>query len=421
MRVLLSFPTRIGTPGIGMIGWHQATGLARAGAEVHVACGSVELAMPDVGVLRETMRLPGGPRIPYRIGGRERAAAWHDRQVARLLRHGCAFDVVHAWPAGAALTLGAARAWGVPALLERPNAHTAYAVEVVAAECARLGVRLRSASPHAGDPARLARELREFAAADALLCPSDFVAATHAGRGEPEERLLRHRYGCDPSRFWPAARTRAQRARPVVVAFVGRLEPRKGVHLAIDAWRAAALRPGAQLLLCGAMEPGYERALQPLLGLPGVRLLGPVADPAPLMRRVDALVLPSLEEGSALVTYEARACGAIPLVSDRTGAPVRDGIDGLVHPAGDTATLAEHYRRLDGDPTLRGALRARSLEGRAELSWDAAARELLAAYAAAVTRVRERTPPGHAPASRARCARDAQPAPAHRPPRSMVR
>ena len=35
MRVLLSFPTRIGTPGIGTTAWYQATSLARLGAEVH--------------------------------------------------------------------------------------------------------------------------------------------------------------------------------------------------------------------------------------------------------------------------------------------------------------------------------------------------------------------------------------------------
>lgn len=388
MRVLLSFPTRIGTPGIGMIGWHQATGLARAGVEVHLACGSVELALPGVRVARETMRLSPGPKIPYRVLGRERAATLHDRRAARLLQRSPAgFDIVHAWPAGATQTLRTARALGIPALLERPNAHTAYAFEVVEAECARLGLRLGRSSPHAPSGAKLTRELREFEAADALLCPSDFVAATHVQRGESAQRLLRHRYGYDPSRFWSAPGRRAQTEEaPLTVAFVGRLEPRKGVHLALDAWRAAELRTGARLLLCGATEPGYERILAPLLELPGVELLGPVPDPGPVMRSVDALVLPSLEEGSALVTYEARACGAILLVSDRSGACARDGVDSLVHAAGDVEALASHYRRLDRDGDLRRRLRERSLEDIGELTWDAAARELLAAYRQAIGR-----------------------------------
>jgi glycosyltransferase involved in cell wall biosynthesis len=393
LRVLLSFPGRIGTPGIGSIGWHQATGLARAGAEIHVACGSAERTMPGVRLACETMRIPRGPKIPYRLVGRERAAALHDRQVARFLRrHPDGFDVVHAWPAGAELTLQTARGLGIPAFLERPNAHTAFAFEVVEAECSRIGMRLHDSSPHAPNPVKLAREQREFAAADALLCPSSFVASTHAQRGEPRERLLRHRYGYDPERFWSMNGGERGFDEPLVVAFVGRLEPRKGVHLALQAWQAAGLRPGAKLILCGLTEPGYEAVLDPLLKSPGVEVTGPMSDPAPLMRCADALVLPSLEEGSALVTYEASACGAALLVSDRSGAYVHHGEDALIHVAGDVEALASHYRLLDQDPQLRERLRATSLRRSGRLTWDAAALELIAAYRAGMATVGARGP-----------------------------
>jgi len=389
-RVLLSFSTRIGTPGIGTTAWHQATGLARAGAEVFVATGSVERTLPGVQVLTETMRV-AGRRVPYRVVGQARAAAWHDARVARLVSSG-AFDVVHAWPGGCERTLRAARRAGIPAFLERPNAHTAFAFEVVAAECQRIGMTLAKTSPHFADPVRLAGEEREFAAADALLCPSDFVAATHAARGEPPERLLRHRYGYDPERFAPPTERADE---PLTVAFVGRLEPRKGVHLALEAWRRAGLHDRARLVLCGALEPGYEAVLAPLLDQPGVELLGHVADPAALMRSADALVLPSLEEGSALVTYEARACGAVLLVSDRTGACARHGHDALVHPAGDVTALAVQLERLTGDRALLETLRRNSLDGAGELTWDAAAGALLDAYAAGTRRIR----PADAPQS----------------------
>ncbi len=339
--------------------------------------------MPGVEVICETMRLRTGSKIPYRLIGRERAAAFHDRKVTQLLRRQPkAFDVVHAWPAGAEMTLRTARSLGILALLERPNAHTAYAFEVVNAECSRLGMRLTKSSPHAPNPTKLAREQGEFAAADALLCPSGFVASTHADRGEPNERLLRHRYGYDPSCFWADKETQRTGEEPLTVAFVGRLEPRKGVHLALRAWEQAELRRGASLILCGVTEPGYHTVLRPLLDHPGVELLGPVADPGPVMRGVDALVLASLEEGSALVTYEARACGAILLVSDSSGAYARDGEDSLIHTAGDVDALAGHFHRLDTEPDLRRRLREQSLGGVGELTWDAAARELLAAYGA---------------------------------------
>jgi glycosyltransferase involved in cell wall biosynthesis len=354
--------------------------LARRGAEVHVACGSVERDMPGVHVLAETMRV-AGHKVPYRAVGVDRATAYHDWRVARMLRRGKReFDVVHSWPGGGERTLAAARARGVPAFLERPNVHTGFAFDVVARECERLGLRLDASSPHAFDAVKLAREEREFAAADGLLCPSDFVAVTHAAKGAAASRLLRHRYGYDPGQFSPRARTNEPSG--LTVTFLGRLEPRKGVHLALEAWRRAGVGHDGRLVLCGRMEPGYEAVLAPLLDQPSVELRAHVDDPAGLLRDSDALVLPSLEEGSALVTYEARACGAVLLVSDRTGACARHGHDALVHTAGDVEALARHLRALADQPALLRTLRTNSLAGIGELTWDAAADALLTAYAA---------------------------------------
>jgi glycosyltransferase involved in cell wall biosynthesis len=103
-------------------------------------------------------------------------------------------------------------------------------------------------------------------------------------------------------------------------------------------------------------------------------------------------VLPSLEEGSALVTYEARACGAVLLVSDRSGACARHGHDALVHAAGDAGALAGHLRALDADRALLARLRADSLAGVGALTWDAAAQALLDAYAEGTRRIRSENP-----------------------------
>src|SRR4051794_41306083 len=83
-RVLFSFPTRLGTTGIGTTAWHQVTGLAAAGVEVHVVCGSLERPAPGVRIVAETMRV-GPARVPYRALGPARARAWHDRRTARAI------------------------------------------------------------------------------------------------------------------------------------------------------------------------------------------------------------------------------------------------------------------------------------------------------------------------------------------------
>ena len=383
LRVLYSFPTRLGTPGIGTTAWHQVAGAIEQGAEVTVACGSLERPLPGVARLVETMRF-AGRRVPYRVLGLERAVRLHDARVARLVRRGKrAYDVVHTWPLGAERTLLAARAAGIAGLLERPNAHTAFAFKAVADECARLGIEVDSSSPHRFDAERLAREEREYEAAGALLCPSEFVRETFLERGFAPERLLRHQYGFDPERFSPPA----EPPDGFTVAFVGRGEPRKGLHLGLDAWFASGLAEGGgRFVVCGELEPAYRELLAPRLAHPSVEETGPVSDPGAVMRDCHALVLPSLEEGSALVTYEARACGCVLVVSDRSGAVADPGVDALVHPAGDTEALGRDLVRLADDAALRARLRDASLARLGELTWSAAGTRLAGAYESAAGR-----------------------------------
>ena len=382
MRVLYSFPTRMGTTGIGLTAWHQVRGLADEGVEVTVCCGSLERPLPAGVRVVETLR-PAGVKVPYRLIGLERAMRAHDRRAAAVLRRRGTFDVVHAWPLGAERTLAEARRLGVRSLLERPNAHTAFAMAAVEDVRRELGLAEDLSSPHARRPDRLARERREYAGADGLLCPSEFVAGTFRDAGIAPERLYRHRYGFDPERFGTAGRDDA--GRPFTAGFVGRGEPRKGLHLALRAWSdSGAADGGGRFVIAGAIDPDYRVLLAPLLADPSVSEHGHVADPAALMRGFDALVLPSLEEGSALVTYEARACGCVLVVSDRSGAQCTHGTDALVHRAGDEAALAAHLRLLASDPRLLARLRAAGLAGASELTWSQAARVLAGAYESAL-------------------------------------
>ena len=81
-------------------------------------------------------------------------------------------------------------------------------------------------------------------------------------------------------------------------------------------------RRGARFLVCGRFVPGYRELLAPLLDQPGVEVLGFRDDVPRLLRNADVLILPSVEEGSAAVTYEAQASGCVLLVVP-VGSPVR--------------------------------------------------------------------------------------------------
>jgi len=99
-----------------------------------------------------------------------------------------------------------------------------------------------------------------------------------------------------------------------------------------------------------------------------------------IMRGSDILVLPSIEEGSALVTYDARGCGCVLLVSDASGAVCEHMRNALVHQVGDVEALTQHFTMLHENRPLLRTLRTESLRTANELTWSAAGRKMLDAY-----------------------------------------
>jgi glycosyltransferase involved in cell wall biosynthesis len=333
------------------------------------------------------MRFAGIP-LPYRLIGNERAFRFHDEKVARdVTRHArwleTHYDVVHCWPLGSIATLRAAKSAGTATVLERPNAHTAFAYEVVSREHEKLGVPVTAGHSHTPNPERLRIEETEYQSADLLACPSDFVAGTFLARGVDPAKIGRHQYGYDPAKFSPGPVARAEDHRFTMV-FVGRCEPRKGLHYALEAWHRAGAPAHGRFIICGTYVPGYRKVLSRWLDGASVEERGHLADVSGEMRNADVLVLPSIEEGSALVTYEARASGCVLLVSEAAGAKLQDGRHGFVHRVGDVDQLASQLHTLVSDRALLRRMRSDSIADTAGLTWSAAAELQCALYEQAI-------------------------------------
>jgi glycosyltransferase involved in cell wall biosynthesis len=320
----------------------------------------------------------GGVRIPHKILGLDRTMALHDRRVAAYLgAHASEFDVVHCWPGASRHTPKVAAAKGLSALREVPNTHTANAYEVVAQLCRDLEIELPRNHSHRMNAARLQREEREYEVTQRLLVPSDPVRRSFLERGFAPEKLLQHQYGFDPASFRPRE---GARSGPFHAVFLGAVEPRKGLHIALDAWRRAGAHEHGRFSIYGRIVEEYRPAIQEYLQMPNVHLHEFTDDAAGVLQNADALVLPSFEEGSALVTYEAQGCGAIPVVSDAAGAQCEHLVTGMVHPAGDVEMLARHFSQLIAEPQLVASLRAGVLQQRDKLTWAAAAARLEQCY-----------------------------------------
>lgn len=389
VRVLQSFPHKIGAARICTTAWYQATGVAEAGGDVTIFAGAVERALP-VGIRVRTTLARGRMRLPYRALG-SRAFALHDWLVARALpRLADEIDIVHAWPLAAAETLRAAHALGIPTVLERPNAHTRFAYEAVANECARINVTLPMHHEHAYNAARLATEETEYELCDYILCPSDFVVKTFVDQGFHPERLVRHGYGFDDSLFYPGESEPTADA-SLNALFVGVCAVRKGLHLALEAWlRSPASRHG-KLRIAGEFLPEYQSRLADMLAQPSIEVLGHADNVPALMRRSDILLLPSIEEGFGLVCTEAMACGCVPLVSEACTEVCAARDAGLVHAIGDVDTLSRQITMLAEDRSRLAAMRERCLTVAGDYTWSQAGMRLLGAYEEALNRALSRS------------------------------
>lgn len=385
MRILYSFPHPIGAPGIGTTAMQEVVGLIGRGHDVTVIATSAHKGFPALPNFISTMSF-AGLRVPHRVLGMDNTMAYHDACVARHLgRRKGAYDVVHCWPGATLSTARAAAALGLPSLREVPNTHTENAYDVVGRLCEQLGIQLPPGSSHSLNASRLARERAEYAAAFRLLAPSEFVAETFRARGFTAEKILRHRYGFDPAVFKPAA---DRPAGPLQALFLGGVGPRKGVHVALQAWARSKASKDGRFAIYGRIEDGYRPIIAPYLKAPGVELHEFTSDVNGALQSSDVLMLPSFEEGSALVTYEAQGCGVIPLVSASAGAMCTDGVTGLVHPTGDVSALSAHLDALSEDPARRQRMRSAVLDQRDSLTWAAAAERLEACYESALAAAR---------------------------------
>src|SRR5207245_5600768 len=172
------------------------------------------------------------------------------------------------------------------------------------------------------------------------------------------------------------------------VLFVGRAAREKGLQVLLEAWRRSGLRPPeAALVLAsvGAESLGSRAADGLAEQAAGVHRLAPL--PAVRLRSIyaaaDVLVLPSIStrtflEPWGLVVNEAMNRGLPVIASDAVGAAagglVRDGVNGLVVPAGDPEALARAMQRLAGDASLRtrlGSAGAHDVRAFSHAAWAA--------------------------------------------------
>ena len=175
--------------------------------------------------------------------------------------------------------------------------------------------------------------------------------------GVREERLFRANHTTDMDAFWAVGHARTAADGPLRVISVGRLIPRKGLELLIEAVRRAG-ETGAQVrldIVGSGPEQDRLRAVAAEHGV-GERIVfhGFVDqhELPPLYADADVFAFPTLEDPFGIVALEAAACGLPILGSLYAGATtelVEEGVTGHRIDPRDVGALAGRLVQLAAD------------------------------------------------------------------------
>ncbi|MEY2399812.1 MAG: hypothetical protein QOJ00_2986 [Actinomycetota bacterium] len=208
---------------------------------------------------------------------------------------------------------------------------------------------------------RNARLREALQCVDVVLCVSESAAAVMAANGVDPNRLRVDENGLDATEPAPAP-THATHP-GVTFRYTGGWNEMKGARVVIDAARAlSATTPTGWRVIAHELDDFLVANDASLAGLPveSVAAFAP-DDAAGVWANTDVLLVPSImRESHSLVTREALTAGVPVICTDTLGPEevVSDGVNGLIVPAADAASLADAMRRVVTDPDLLASMRA---------------------------------------------------------------
>ena len=271
-----------------------ARGLQPRGCETHIAC------LERRGAFASRLPLAENVSVLGKRGGFSLRAVWALAQTLRRVRP----HIIHAHNLGPLIYSSLATLGG-------------RTYPILHGEHSQL-------APWEMEPRRLRQRHKLYRACCAIHTVSQSQLDELLTLGFPSGKLSAIANGVDTVHFSPADRATSRGVlglppNALVIGLVGRFGPFKKHDVLLAGFEQIASRnPHARLIFIGAGGSEEER-IRTLAAASSFReriqLLGFHADPAPLYRALDLLVIPSVNEGMSNAALEAMAC-AVPVLGN---------------------------------------------------------------------------------------------------------
>jgi len=259
------------------------------------------------------------------------------------LRNSYGSKVFWGWNGHNLRAFDAAKKGGQKIVCERGSTHAAWAFKRLAKVHKDLGW---CSDNYHKLSLRDKKSLKEYELADMIMVPSNFVCKTFLEEGFDTSKLHINPYGVDLEQ-WHSVQGSLRQKGALVFIYTASFIPRKGAHILLRAWQAAALKD-AELWICGSIHMPISH-----IGLPvasNVKFLGRKnhSELAEIYNKASVYILPSFEEGMARSGIEALASGLPAIVTEETGLTdlMKTGREGWVVDSGSVEHLAATFRQV---------------------------------------------------------------------------
>jgi glycosyltransferase involved in cell wall biosynthesis len=296
-------------------------------------------------------------------------AVYHclDRAVARRMKWEPSLTGVYCYEDGALATFSAARARGLKCYYELPIAYFRTSERLLREEAERWPAWKTTLHGTIDSFAKHQRKQHEIELADVVICPSQFVLDSIPAAISNYRKCVVAEFGSPVSETAPPCRPHGEKVR---ILFAGSMTQRKGLA---DLFAAMKLlkRSDVELVVLGstvALMEFYRAEFSDFIYEPP----RPHQKVLELMRTCDALVLPSIVEGRALVQQEAMSQGLILLATPNAGGQdlIIEGKTGFLLPIRSPETIAARLNWLVENRAAIPEMKRAAFAKACEYTWD---------------------------------------------------
>ncbi len=299
---------------------------------------------------------------------------WLDLRASHYLSRSHA-RIFHGWTHESLMSMHVAKEKGMLIILERGNPHPLFSKNTLDLEYKKYKKHnffsIKDKNPFLRKfnhyRYELDEALKEIDLADYIFVNSKFCASTYEKYGVNKKKLVILPRGFDPEKYF--VRPIQKKNDKFIVLFVGEMLLRKGIKYILEAWEDFS-HDNCELWFVGHVSDEVANLLNAYQNkFNNINCYGKQNDVTRFFQKASVFVFPSLDEGSAKVTYEAMASG-LPCIFTENSGSLANKNSAIMIPIRSSKAIKNALIKLKNDIHYRNQLGLNAAKAIKKYTWQ---------------------------------------------------